>query len=99
MRVTKDLVRIVRWIGESLVLLILVIAAVWAFGAVWFDAPFGNANKVVAGLPSLPEFVVLLLARGRLPAVQLVTRQPQSYDSTETLFAWVRGQLWTAPDG
>src|SRR5438034_8764504 len=63
MRVTKDLVRIVRWIGESLVLLILVIAAVWAFGAVWFDAPFGNANKVVAGLLAVASAAALIFVR------------------------------------
>src|SRR5205809_5366244 len=64
MRVTKDLVRIVRWIGESLVLLILVIAAVWAFGAVWFDAPFGNANKIVAGLLAIAAAIALAFVRG-----------------------------------
>ena len=44
----KDLVRVIRWVGELLVLLAVIIAAAWAFGAVWFDAPFGNANKIVA---------------------------------------------------
>src|SRR6266513_2112719 len=63
MRVTKDLVRIVRWIGESLVLLILVIAAVWAFGAVWFDAPFGAGNRLAGVLLAITLVVVLLFVR------------------------------------
>jgi Domain of unknown function (DUF4105) len=47
---TKGLVRVVRWFGELLLLLATMIAIVWAFGAVWFDAPFRQANKVAAGL-------------------------------------------------
>src|SRR5204863_8600438 len=46
----RDLVRVIRWVGEVLILLTALIAIAWAFGAVWFDAPFGNANKIVAGL-------------------------------------------------
>ncbi len=42
--------RVIRWVGELLILLTAIIAIAWAFGAVWFDAPFGNANKVIAGL-------------------------------------------------
>ncbi len=52
-----------------------------------------------AALPSLPEFLVLLLARGKLFEVRLAERAPQSYDSPETLLAWLRGQLWTRPAG
>src|SRR5213596_196485 len=73
MRVTKDLVRIVRWIGESLVLLILVIAAVWAFGAVWYDAPFGNANKVVAGLLAIAVALTLVFVRHFWRKVAVIT--------------------------
>ena len=51
-----------------------------------------------AALPSLPEFLVLLLARGRLFEVQLVDRQPQSYERPDQALAWLRQQLWTAPD-
>ena len=46
----KNLVRVIRWIGELLLLLTVIIAIAWAFGAVWFDAPFGSANKIAAGL-------------------------------------------------
>jgi SAM-dependent methyltransferase len=52
-----------------------------------------------AALPSLPEFITLLLARGKLPEVRLVDRAPQSYDQPEQALAWLRGQLWTAPNG
>ncbi|HEX8969273.1 MAG TPA: methyltransferase domain-containing protein, partial [Chloroflexota bacterium] len=50
-----------------------------------------------AALPALPEFLVLLLARGRLFEVRLVERSPQSYDQPEQVLAFLRQQLWTAP--
>jgi hypothetical protein len=50
-----------------------------------------------SALPSLPEFLLLLLARGRLFELQLVERAAQTYDGTEQLMAWLRQQLWTAP--
>jgi hypothetical protein len=50
-----------------------------------------------ATLPSLPEFLMLLLARGRLFEVQLVDRSPQSYADPEQALTWLRQQLWTAP--
>jgi hypothetical protein len=37
--------RVIRWIGASLILPAAIIVIAWAFGAVWFDAPFGDANK------------------------------------------------------
>jgi SAM-dependent methyltransferase len=52
-----------------------------------------------AALPALPEFLTLLLARGKLFEVQLVERAAQSYPSLDVLRAWLRGQLWTEPDG
>ena len=55
--------RVVRWVGVLLVLLAAIIAIAWAFGAVWFDAPFGNANKVVAGLLALASVIVLVFVR------------------------------------
>jgi len=73
MRVTKDLVRVVRWVGESLVLLILIIAAVWAFGAVWYDAPFGNANKVIAGLLAIAVAITLVFVRHFWRKVAVIT--------------------------
>src|SRR5256714_9442365 len=73
MRVTKDLVGVVRWIGELLVLLILIIAALWAFGAVWYDAPFGNANKVVAGLLAIAVALTLVFVRHFWRKVAVIT--------------------------
>jgi len=52
-----------------------------------------------AALPSLPEFLALLLARGRLFEVRLVDRSPQSYEQPDQVLAWLRGQLWTQLDG
>jgi hypothetical protein len=40
--------RVIRWIGASLILPAAIIAIAWAFGAVWFDAPFGDANKMAS---------------------------------------------------
>ncbi len=60
----KDLMRVIRWIGELLVLLTASIAIAWAFGAVWFDAPFGNANKIVAGLLAIAAAIALVFVRG-----------------------------------
>jgi SAM-dependent methyltransferase len=45
-------------------------------------------------LPALPEFLVLLLARGRLPQVRLVDRQPPTFESEEEALAMARRQLW-----
>lgn len=52
-----------------------------------------------AALPSLPEFLNLLLARGRLFEVQLVERSPQAYDQPDRALTWLRQQLWTRPGG
>jgi SAM-dependent methyltransferase len=52
-----------------------------------------------AALPSLPEFLALLLARDRLFEVELVDRSPQSYEHADQALAWLRGQLWVTPDG
>jgi hypothetical protein len=55
--------RVIRSVGALLVLLAGIIAALWAFGAVWFDTPFGNANKVVAGLLGVAFASALLFVR------------------------------------
>ena len=59
----RDLTRVIRWVGELLVLLTAIIAVAWAFGAVWFDAPFGNANKVLAGLLAVASAAALVFVR------------------------------------
>ena len=58
-----NLMRVLRWAGTLLVLLIAIIAIAWAFGGVWFDAPFGNANKIMAGLLALASAAVLVFVR------------------------------------
>ena len=58
-----NLVRVIRWVCELLVLLTAIIAIAWAFGAVWFDAPFGNANKFIAGLLALASVAALAFVR------------------------------------
>jgi hypothetical protein len=55
--------RVIRGVGELLVLITALIAIVWAFGAVWFDAPFGNANKLVAGPLAIISAVALVFVR------------------------------------
>jgi SAM-dependent methyltransferase len=47
-----------------------------------------------AALPSLPEFLTVLLARGRLFEVRLLERQPQTYEPPDQPLAWLRQQLW-----
>jgi hypothetical protein len=59
----RILVRVIRWVGALVVLLTAIVAVTWAFGAVWFDAPFGNANKVVAGLLALASAAALVFVR------------------------------------
>src|SRR4029450_5431536 len=59
----KSLVRIIRWVGVLLVLLIAIIAIAWAFGAVWFDAPFGSANRIPATLLGTTVVAGLLFVR------------------------------------
>jgi hypothetical protein len=59
----EDLVRVIPWVGRLLVLLTAIIAVAWAFGALWFDAPFGNANKVIAGLLAMASAAALLAVR------------------------------------
>jgi SAM-dependent methyltransferase len=49
-------------------------------------------------LPSLPEFLVLLLARGRLPEVRLLEREPITHADPEALLPWLYQQLFVAPE-
>jgi hypothetical protein len=55
--------RVIRWIGASLILPAAIIAIAWEFGAVWFDAPFGDANKIVAGLLAMASAMALVFVR------------------------------------
>jgi SAM-dependent methyltransferase len=51
-----------------------------------------------AALPSLPEFLALLLSRNRFFEVQLVERAPQTYADPDQPLTWLRQQLWTKLD-
>lgn len=50
-----------------------------------------------AQLPALPEFLSLLLARGRLFEVRLSERPPMMYPSPEMALAFLRQQLFVHP--
>jgi len=45
-------------------------------------------------LPALPELLVLLSARGRLPQITLVDRTPPTFESLAEALAMARRQLW-----
>lgn len=55
--------RLSRWIAGTLMGVVAMISAAWAFGAVWFDAPFGKQNHVVAVLVAILFGIVLLIVR------------------------------------
>jgi hypothetical protein len=55
--------RLGRWVGGLLFAIVGLIAAAWAFGAVWFDGPFGAGNKIAAALLAIAFVVVLLFVR------------------------------------
>src|SRR5437588_10549212 len=59
----KDLLRVIHWVGALLVILTAIIAAAWAFGAVWFDAPLGAGNRIAAALLATTFVVVLIFVR------------------------------------
>src|SRR5205809_505861 len=63
MPIMKDLMRVIRWVGALLVLLAAIIAIAWAFGAVWFDAPFGAGIRIAAAVLATTFIVVLLFVR------------------------------------
>jgi CTP:molybdopterin cytidylyltransferase MocA len=50
-------------------------------------------------LPALPEFVELLRARGRVPSILTLEREPRHFDSRDELEGFLRRQLWIEPDG
>lgn len=52
-----------------------------------------------AALPALPDFVELLAARGRRPAVERVVVAPRRFDTRDSLEGFVRRQLWIDRDG
>jgi len=63
MRCITLMKRLDCWIGGILMAVIALIAAAWAFGAVWFDGPFGVGNKLAAVLLVAVFAVVLMFVR------------------------------------
>src|SRR4029077_11520075 len=55
--------RVIRWFSALLVLLAASIAIAWAFGAVWYDAPFGAGNRIAAVLLATASVIALLFVR------------------------------------
>jgi hypothetical protein len=47
-----------------------------------------------AELPALEEFLAILRARGRMPAVTYAGRQRRGFASRDALVAWLRNQLF-----
>ena len=50
-------------------------------------------------LPALPEFVELLQAGGRSPAITMLEREPRRFATREELEGFLRRQLWVADGG
>jgi hypothetical protein len=63
------------------------------FEPIWLEIQ-GEPRSV---LPSFPELVVTLLARGHLPEVRVSERGVMSYGSVEDAITSARRQLWTQP--
>jgi SAM-dependent methyltransferase len=54
-------------------------------------------TEVRIPLPALPEFLGVLMARGRLPSVALEDRVPAAFDTYDDLVMMARRQLWVRP--
>jgi molybdenum cofactor cytidylyltransferase len=63
---------------------------------VCWPAVHGEAR---VSLPALPEFIELLLARGRKPAIERLEREPRRFASRDELEGFLRRQLWIEPGG
>ncbi|MEX1104541.1 MAG: hypothetical protein WED87_09840, partial [Dehalococcoidia bacterium] len=67
-----------------------------AAAARYFEQVHGEARSL---LPALPEFLAVLLARGRLFEVWLGDRGAMGYPSREGALAFLRQQLFVRPGG
>jgi SAM-dependent methyltransferase len=65
------------------------------FDALWPEV-HGEARSI---LPALPEFLTVLLARGRLFELRLVERTAQSYGSIDEAVSFAHRQTWVLPGG
>jgi len=52
-----------RWIVALIIAVIALACAVWAFGAIWYDAPLGAGNKIAAGLAAIVFLCVFVFVR------------------------------------
>ncbi len=55
--------RLAYWIVRLGFASVAAIIAAWAFGAAWFDAPFGSGNKIAAALVAFAFAVTILFVR------------------------------------
>ncbi|MET0771706.1 MAG: methyltransferase domain-containing protein [Candidatus Limnocylindrales bacterium] len=69
-------------------------AAMTTVGRLYWERIHGEPR---VPLPALPDLVTLLLARGRLPEVRLVDREPPTHEHLEGLHDRARRQLWLRP--
>ena len=69
-------------------------AAMTTVGRLYWERIHGEPR---VPLPALPDLVSLLLARGRLPEVRLVDREPPTHAHLEALHDRARRQLWLRP--
>ena len=69
-------------------------AAMTTVGRLYWVPIHGEAR---IALPALPDLLTLLMARGRLPEVRLVDREPITAESFEALHDRARRQLWLRP--
>ena len=82
--------------AQRLCVAILLAQSPAASAAPAFDAVHGEPRSL---LPALPEFLALLLARGRLFETWLGERGAMSYGSPEMLLTYLRQQTFVSPGG
>ncbi len=69
-------------------------SAMTTVGRLYWERIHGEPRVI---LPALPDLLTLLVARGRLPEVRLVDREPPGYADLDALHDRARRQLWLRP--
>jgi SAM-dependent methyltransferase len=77
--------------SSRLVVAVMGESAMTTVGALYWERIHGEPR---VRLPAMPELLVLLAARGRVPAVTLVDRAPPTFESLEEAHSMARRQLW-----
>src|SRR4051794_31985363 len=77
--------RVGSWLLKAGAAVVVVACAVWAFGAVWYDAPFDDGNKIAATVLAI-AFVLL---------AAFVRRFWRKIGAIALLFALVLSCWWT----